>query len=438
MARLALSRCGVLLAALVAVLLLLEPVSAGYNKQAMLLQDATSLIFTGGEMTQSRRSSAIPQLSCKRGPCQYAPTSALCRNVGFDGSDVTWQCEAELPKGVRFGKVEVSCEGFSSRDDEYVLKGSCGLEYGLEGEPVFDSEEREEDSWWNRNVRGSAGKKTHPHLSHAPDRRSAASSSPSWLSGWLGGSDSGRLQQAKDYAHDRYEQATDSWSRAQHGVGALSLLSWLASTAFSLMFRALALCIVLFLLYRMCRPAPLTAVPSAAANARPGLLRSLFGLLPFGSMLGSAPAYGQQPPPPPYSGSSGPSSSPYDKTYPSSASYSGYTQPPPQQQQQGGGLGFLPGALGGSLLGYLMGRRRAGATQTQEAGWGSWLGGGSGARARPAQSTVHHVHHNAPPPFSPEYSSTRAAARHSSSGSGYADEVKTTDTSTAYARTKRR
>lgn len=32
----------------------------------------------------------------------------------------------------RFGRLEVSCEGYNSPDDPYILKGSCGLEYTLE------------------------------------------------------------------------------------------------------------------------------------------------------------------------------------------------------------------------------------------------------------------------------------------------------------------
>lgn len=32
----------------------------------------------------------------------------------------------------RFGKTDVSCEGYRDRHDPYVLKGSCGLEYTLE------------------------------------------------------------------------------------------------------------------------------------------------------------------------------------------------------------------------------------------------------------------------------------------------------------------
>ena len=32
----------------------------------------------------------------------------------------------------RFGRIEVSCEGYSHPADDYILKGSCGLEYTLE------------------------------------------------------------------------------------------------------------------------------------------------------------------------------------------------------------------------------------------------------------------------------------------------------------------
>lgn len=41
------------------------------------------------------------------------------------------QCEAELPQGLSFGAVRVSCEGWKSADDDYVLRGSCGLKYEL-------------------------------------------------------------------------------------------------------------------------------------------------------------------------------------------------------------------------------------------------------------------------------------------------------------------
>lgn len=37
-----------------------------------------------------------------------------------------------MDSAYRFGRIEVSCEGFNHPDDPYILKGSCGLEYALE------------------------------------------------------------------------------------------------------------------------------------------------------------------------------------------------------------------------------------------------------------------------------------------------------------------
>jgi len=49
-----------------------------------------------------------------------------CKNIGasYGGSeDVQWACEAELPDEFKLGRTEIVCEGYSSPDDEYVLKG---------------------------------------------------------------------------------------------------------------------------------------------------------------------------------------------------------------------------------------------------------------------------------------------------------------------------
>lgn len=32
----------------------------------------------------------------------------------------------------RFGKISVSCEGYDYAEDNYVLAGSCGLEYTID------------------------------------------------------------------------------------------------------------------------------------------------------------------------------------------------------------------------------------------------------------------------------------------------------------------
>jgi hypothetical protein len=55
-----------------------------------------------------------------------------CYNRGFDGLDVQWECQAQLPIEYQFGRISVSCEGYDSPKDPYVLAGSCGLEYELD------------------------------------------------------------------------------------------------------------------------------------------------------------------------------------------------------------------------------------------------------------------------------------------------------------------
>lgn len=54
-----------------------------------------------------------------------------CYNRGSDGDDVQWECKTDIDNAYRFGKISVSCEGYSYPDDPYVLKGSCGVCYRL-------------------------------------------------------------------------------------------------------------------------------------------------------------------------------------------------------------------------------------------------------------------------------------------------------------------
>ncbi|KAF9186039.1 hypothetical protein BGZ51_002283 [Haplosporangium sp. Z 767] len=84
-------------------------------------------------MTTGRRTSPVPQLNCVGGNAcgDFEPEVVQCTNTGFDGSDVQWKCQADLPHNLRFGQLDVYCEGYNHPDDPYVLKGSCGLEYKL-------------------------------------------------------------------------------------------------------------------------------------------------------------------------------------------------------------------------------------------------------------------------------------------------------------------
>jgi hypothetical protein len=109
-------------------------VAADSNK--ILLKDVDAIILKPGEMTTARRVSPVAQLACQGGlGCRgkYALDSVVCKNIGWDGKDVVWECEAELPNEAKFGYVEVSCEGYDYPEDPYVLVGSCQLRYNLKG-----------------------------------------------------------------------------------------------------------------------------------------------------------------------------------------------------------------------------------------------------------------------------------------------------------------
>ena len=38
-----------------------------------------------------------------------------------------WKCESDMDSKLLFGQLAVACEGYDFPDDEYILKGSCGV-----------------------------------------------------------------------------------------------------------------------------------------------------------------------------------------------------------------------------------------------------------------------------------------------------------------------
>jgi len=108
--------------------------SWGGSKDKVKLKDIDVITLHSGSMTTGRRSSPVPQLNHKGSSSfnQYLPSTVQCYNRGHDGYDVQWECVAELPAEVKFGQINVLCEGFDYPDDPYILRGSCGLEYTLE------------------------------------------------------------------------------------------------------------------------------------------------------------------------------------------------------------------------------------------------------------------------------------------------------------------
>ncbi|KAI1777742.1 hypothetical protein F4818DRAFT_324421 [Hypoxylon cercidicola] len=106
-------------------------------KNAILLSDVQSLTLRGGGAeTAHRRVPAVPQLRCVSAPAVcalHAVDVMRCANQGggYDAEDVQWSCAASLPPELKLGATDVACEGYSSPDDPYVLRGSCGVEYRL-------------------------------------------------------------------------------------------------------------------------------------------------------------------------------------------------------------------------------------------------------------------------------------------------------------------
>ncbi|XP_073698208.1 store-operated calcium entry-associated regulatory factor isoform X2 [Garra rufa] len=117
------------------VLLLIVPHISCWNDEAVLLRDVQVLTLHKGRYTTARRSSPVPQLQCVGGTAgcgAFVPEVVQCYNRGSDGIDTQWECKADMDNAYRFGRVEVSCEGYNSPNDAYVLRGSCGLEYTME------------------------------------------------------------------------------------------------------------------------------------------------------------------------------------------------------------------------------------------------------------------------------------------------------------------
>lgn len=96
------------------------------------LSKIRSLTFYKDELTTARRTAPLSQLNCLGKPCRFfQPEAIRCINTGGEGTNIDWKCEADLPEALRFGKVEVNCEGFSRPGDPFILKGSCALDYRL-------------------------------------------------------------------------------------------------------------------------------------------------------------------------------------------------------------------------------------------------------------------------------------------------------------------
>ncbi|XP_028392213.1 store-operated calcium entry-associated regulatory factor-like isoform X1 [Dendronephthya gigantea] len=99
------------------------------------IRNVEVLTLYQGKMTTGRRSTPVLQLRCSGGSAgcsAFVPQVVQCYNRGWDGYDAQWECKTDMDSKYRFGKIDVSCEGYDYPDDPYILRGSCGLEYTIE------------------------------------------------------------------------------------------------------------------------------------------------------------------------------------------------------------------------------------------------------------------------------------------------------------------
>lgn len=105
-------------------------------KDKILLNEVKSLTFIRNKRTTSRRTHSIHQLSCVGGTagCKlFTPTLVECYNRGTDKANkVVWSCRADMSDRVKFNHVDIICEGYDYPEDDYILVGSCGLEFTLD------------------------------------------------------------------------------------------------------------------------------------------------------------------------------------------------------------------------------------------------------------------------------------------------------------------
>lgn len=114
------------------IVLLISICTVAAKRDRIRLKDVETLTLYSDKWTTSRRSAPVKQLTCVGGYCNQAMVdTAQCYNRGFDGNDIQWECKAELPANYKFARLEVSCEGYEYPDDDYILAGSCGLEYTI-------------------------------------------------------------------------------------------------------------------------------------------------------------------------------------------------------------------------------------------------------------------------------------------------------------------
>lgn len=107
--------------------------------EKVLERHVEEITFRGDQFTTFRRTEAHPQIKCVGLYCKEAPPQKeiTCRHL----QPGKWECEG-FPafEHHAFGRTDVNCEGYDSKDDPYILDGSCYVEYTLNriSKPIYN------------------------------------------------------------------------------------------------------------------------------------------------------------------------------------------------------------------------------------------------------------------------------------------------------------
>lgn len=264
-----------------------------------------------------------------------------------------------MDNGYRFGRIEVTCEGYSHPSDPYILKGSCGLEYTLE--LTEEGRRRNHGSWSSQKSGGFEGRSKNSAQKVSTD--SDDSCYPALSSG-LGDTFSGFFSSLFGKTDHHYHQQSSHQSSSQSDDGdSGSLLVILVLLLFA------------FGIYKLFL-SPNASHDGSNHDGHAGYHRDH--------------RYGSNPGPPPagfkpdYTGSTGSNSRPivsgkdfvtmlrhlgsvaavFSGSAGSNPDYGFHTDYTQDQQYPGGraanntGGGFWTGMGTGGLLGYMFGRQR--------------------------------------------------------------------------------
>ena len=100
------------------------------NKKTSRLQIGYAQIFKMGETTiGGTRTPPRPRLIRLNDTVNVTYNQITCIYKKPE-SKKPWKCYADLPGGIYFNHINISCENFD-RKSEYIIDGTCSLEYSL-------------------------------------------------------------------------------------------------------------------------------------------------------------------------------------------------------------------------------------------------------------------------------------------------------------------